>query len=143
MAISSKTIVLEDNFDAVRKAVSGDDLMKIAKAGGAVVEGHAKVNASKGGDKHLNIRTGHLVGSIHVDEDEKGANRAVVGIGTNVVYARIHELGGMIKGAFGIPDMIVHIPARPYLRPAMDENEDDIVAACNAELSRLLDEATR
>ena len=144
MPISTKTIVLEDNFDAVRNAVTGAMLMDAALAGGHVIEGHAKVNASKGGPTHLNVRTGHLVNAISTSEGEKGKNYAEAYIGPgDVVYARIHELGGMIKGAFGIPDMIVHMPARPYLRPAMDENEDDIETAVKTEIQRNLDKATK
>ena len=143
MPIAAKTIVLEDNFDAVRNAVTGAMLMDSALAGGNVVEGHAKVNASKGGTTHLNVRTGHLVNAIATSEGKKAETYAEAHIGPwDVVYARIHELGGMIKGAFGIEDLVVHMPARPYLRPALDENEDDIVKAVKTELQRNLDKAT-
>jgi len=138
-----KVIVLEDNFNAVRNAVTGRMLMDAAKAGGFVVEGHAKINASKGGTEHLNIRTGALVNSITVDEGKQTKTRAEVGIGTNIIYARIHELGGMIKKAFGIAGITVHMPARPYLRPALDENENDIRGAVEAEIWRNLNKATR
>lgn len=136
-----KVIVLEDNFDAVRKSITGEMLMDAAKAGGAVVEGHAKVNAGSG-RPGLIMRTGALVNSIIVDEIKKGKTKSEVGIGTNMVYARIHELGGIIKGAFGLEGMIVHMPARPYLRPALDENEPDIVKAVETEIWRNLDKAT-
>lgn len=152
---TSKVIVLKDNFDAVRSAITGNDLMAVAKAGGHVVEGHAKVNASKGGDDHLNIGEGTLVNSIHVAEVERGAKRAFVGIGTNIIYGRIHELGGIIvpvvaKMLSWVNDQgqrifanAVHMPARPYLRPAMDENEDDIVKAAETELWRRIDKAAK
>ena len=65
MPVGSKTIVLEDNFDAVRNAVTGALLMDAALAGGHVVEGHAKVNAGSG-RPGLNIQTGTLVNSINV-----------------------------------------------------------------------------
>ena len=142
MPIKGKMIVLEDNFDAVRNAVTGAILMEAAKAGGNVVEGHAKINAGSG-RPGLRIQSGHLVGSINVSEGIISKLRAWADIGTNVIYARIHELGGIIKGAFGNPDTIVHMPARPYLRPAMDENEDDIVKAVETEIWRNLDKATR
>ena len=155
MPISTKTIVLEDNFDAVRNAVTGDMLMDVAKAGGFVIEGHAKINASKGGKTHLNVRTGALVNSIEVSEKEKKDTSAEVGVGTNIVYGRIHEVGGIItpvnasklswigKDGTRVFAGSVHIPARPYLRPALDENEDDIVVAVKTELQRNLDEATK
>ena len=141
MAVSSKVIVLEDNFDAVRNAVTSDQLMEIAKAGGYVIEGHAKINASKG-RPGLRMITGNLVNSINVSDGRKSKTSADCDIGTNVIYARIHELGGIIMGAFGIPGLAVHMPARPYLRPAMDENEPDIKRAVFAELWRHLTKAT-
>lgn len=139
-----KVIVLEDNFDAVRDAVTDAMLMDAAMAGGFVVEGHAKINASKGGTEHLNIRSGYLVGAIQAKEGKKTKTRAWSHIGPgSVVYARIHELGGIIMGAFGIKDLAVHMPARPYLRPAMDENENDIQKAVESEIWRNLDKATK
>jgi len=148
MPIASKTIVLEDNFDAVRNAVTGDQLMEIAKAGGHVVEGHAKINAGSG-RPGLRIKTGALVNSINVSEGKKTKTFADVDIGTNIIYARIHELGGTISAvtakalhwidaATGEHRVAksVHIPARPYLRPALDENEPSIIKAVTAELWR-------
>ena len=139
--MTGKVIVLEDNFDAVRNAVTGEMLMDAAEAGGFVVEGHAKIKAGSG-RPGLIMRTGALVNSIIVDKIKKSKTFAQVGIGTNLVYARIHELGGIIKNAFG-RGIIVHMPARPYLRPAMDENEKDIVGAVEAEIWRNLTKATR
>jgi len=139
--MTGKVIVLEDNFDAVRNAVTGEMLMDAAEAGGFVVEGHAKIKAGSG-RPGLIMRTGALVNSIIVDKIKKSKTFAQVGIGTNLVYARIHELGGIIKNAFG-RGIIVHMPARPYLRPAMDENEKDIVGAVEAEIWRNLNKATR
>ena len=142
MSVAGKVIVLEDNFDAVRHAVTGEMLMDAAEAGGFVVEGHAKVNAGSG-RPGLNIKTGALVNSIKVDKGKKSKTHADVNIGTNIIYARIHELGGIIKRAFGREGFIVHMPARPYLRPAMDENEPDIIKAVEAEIWRNLDKATK
>lgn len=138
---SGKVIVLEDNFDAVRNAVTGEMLLDAAKAGGHVVEVHAKINAGSG-RPGLIMRIGTLVNSIIVDAIKKTKTLAEVGIGTNIIYARIHELGGIIKNAWG-RGIIVHMPARPYLRPAMDENEPDIVKAVETEIWRNLDKATR
>ena len=47
--VAAKTIVLEDNFDAVRDAVTGDDLMKIAEAGGFVETQDADAMMRNGG----------------------------------------------------------------------------------------------
>ena len=139
--MTGKVIVLEDNFDAVRNAVTGEMLMNAAEAGGFVVEGHAKIKAGSG-RPGLIMRTGALVNSIITERGKRSKTRAEANIGTNLVYARIHELGGIIKNAFG-RGIIVHMPARPYLRPAMDENEGDIRKAVETELWRNLNKATR
>lgn len=151
--MTGKVIVLEDNFDAVRHAVTGAMLMDAAMAGGHVIEGHAKVNAGSG-RPGLEMQTGALVNSITVDEVKKGKTKAEVGVGTNMIYARIHEIGGVIvpksakmlswvnKEGVRVFANAVHIPARPYLRPALDENEPDIVKAVETEIWRNLDKAT-
>jgi len=138
---AGKVIVLEDNFDAVRNAVTSNMLMDAAMAGGNVVEGHAKINAGSG-RPGLIMRTGTLVNSLITEAGKRAKNFAEANIGTNIIYARIHELGGVIKGAFGRKGLIVHMPARPYLRPALDENTKSIVDAVKTEIWRNLDNAT-
>lgn len=79
-------------------------------------------------------RTGVLEGGIDITDyaqpEAKGV-RGTWGV-RDVVYARIHELGGVIKPRHGAALTIpqsdgsvrlvaqVKIPARPYLRPAAD-----------------------
>ncbi|WP_339745567.1 hypothetical protein [uncultured Maricaulis sp.] len=80
-------------------------------------------------------QTGVLEGGIDITDYaqvEEGGVRGTWGV-RDVVYARIHELGGTIKpkngAALTIPQADgsvrlvsqVTIPARPYLRPAADE----------------------
>jgi HK97 gp10 family phage protein len=84
-------------------------------------------------------KTGTLKRSIHHETVEKSAQRVVVAVGTNLEYAAIHEFGGIIEAKNG-PYLVfrtgdgewhsvtsVQMPARPYLRPALDENKDAIV----------------
>jgi phage gpG-like protein len=78
--------------------------------------------------------TGRLRGNIA--HREKLSGDRVTGIlGTNVIYGRIHELGGEIrpKTAQYLKFQIngrwksvrkVTMPARPFLRPAMEDNLD-------------------
>jgi len=63
-------------------------------------------------------RTGALRRSIRVKNDRENL-RSVVGSG--LVYARIHEVGGFILNGFG-KGRKIYIPARPYLRAALNEN---------------------
>lgn len=83
--------------------------------------------------KVLNIRSGRLRASIK-PKVRKSGDTVRGEIGTNVIYARIHEMGGVITPKktkalkFNIPGVgwrtakKVTIPARPFLRPAMTEN---------------------
>jgi len=48
-------------------------------------------------------------------------NKIIASIGSNVIYARIHELGG--KAGKG---RLVKIPKREYLRPAIQDNLNKI-----------------
>ena len=78
-------------------------------------------------------RTGTLEGGIQVAEFARPIRNGVRGVWgvRDVVYARIHELGGVIKARtaralrFFIGGRFVQVrqvtmPARPYLRPAAD-----------------------
>ncbi len=90
------------------------------KAGALIVMNAAKENAP--------YKTGNLRRSIHLGGTGQGLeggttgtdigaseNRLTVDVGTNVIYAATQEFGR--DG----------IPARPYLRPAMDENKDKVI----------------
>ncbi len=75
-------------------------------------------------------------------------------VGSNLVYAAIHEFGGIIRPrnvsgrlVFEIDGELVFarevtIPARPYLRPAFDQNQDEMLSAftrvMEAQIQRIL-----
>ena len=132
-----KVIVLENHFKDAAKAASGDQLLKALMTGGNVVQNHARLNIQK----QKLVDTSNLLNSIEVQPDENAETKALVSIGTNVIYAAIHEFGGTIvprtkamlswvsKSGERIFAKSVHIPARPYLRPAIDEHEPEIANA--------------
>jgi len=110
-----------------------------------LAERESKLNLS---GRVLQRRSGRLRNSITHQVKIEGDN--VIGrIGTNVVYGRIHELGGEIRPKtaralrFQIPGVgwrmaqKVTIPKRPYLRPAIEENVSDITRI----LARRIEEA--
>ena len=81
-------------------------------------------------------------------------NEVELHIGTNLVYAAIHEFGGVItpKKAKALSFEIggelifaksVHIPARPYLRPAFDTNLEKAKSEIAVVLTKLLGEVAR
>ena len=94
----------------------------------ARAEGLAKRSFGKPG--HLHRRTGRLRASI-THSVRRGGGSVMGRLGTNVIYGRIHELGGVIRpvkasalrfrvGGRWVTVRRVTIPARPYLRPALD-----------------------
>lgn len=99
-------------------------------------------------DDVLHVRTGRLRRSITA-QFEEGETSIRARVGTNVKYARVHELGfrGTVQvkehlrmqvTAWGRPmknprnvtvkahPMQMNTPARPFLRPALEENEERI-----------------
>jgi len=133
MSKGVKVIKLDNRFKEVISAASGDNIMKALKAGGEVVRNHAKLNIQA---QEL-VDTSNLLNSISVQEGSGGKTDATVEIGTNVVYSAIHEFGGSISqtNAWGRGiSQTIHIPARPYLRPALDENTKSIADAIGTSL---------
>ena len=122
----------------------GDTLSKAALAGGLIIEGAAKVNAKA----TFNQLTGNLAAGISTTIVRSDKNSAVAAVGPSAVYGRIQELGGVIKPVRAKrlhwvdeegqhhTAMAVTLPARPYLRPAADENEDQIMQAIAVTLRR-------
>lgn len=150
----TKVIELSNNFAAVRKSVTGNMLMAAAEAGGGVVETYAKLNVSRG-RPGLNVDTGNLVNSISVAKGSQSETYAEVSVGpSDVEYAAIHEFGGVImplraKMLSWVEDGVrvfakmVHIPARPYMRPALDEHVDDITKAVETVLRLEIERAAQ
>lgn len=134
MSSGVKVIKLDDRFKDVIAAASGDNIIKALKAGGEVVRIHARLNIQA---QEL-VDTSALLNSISVQKGSGGKSNATVEIGVaNLEYGAIHEFGGTIHqtNAWGKGiEQYITIPARPYLRPALDENESDIKAAIGQSL---------
>lgn len=165
--VTAKIVGLEDfraQLGRISQAPTGDALRTIVQAGAIIIRKAAAEKAPK--------KTRTLARSIHLEVLESGATHCTIAIGTDVVYAAIHEFGGVIlpkqARALAIPvgDLVgsprmhtgmdalrlartrsgqavlvdqmgwvqyilkdrVVIPARPYLRPAWDENIDKAIA---------------
>lgn len=115
--------------------------------GGLLVAAQAKRNVTGGGSsrERLNVRTGRLRGSLAAVLLSPGR----VSVGTNVVYAAIHEFGGRtaphtivpiragalafrVGGELVLVRKVEHpgsvVPARPYLHPALHSERARVVA---------------
>lgn len=138
--MSKKTYTLAQFAEALErmdKAARGKALSRSADAGAFVIQTHARLNANA---KLSKDSIGALVNSITVGTLNASDMRVEKAVGPTVIYGRIHELGGVVE-AKNAPYLVfqvngkwvktkkVTIPARPYLRPAVDENEQQIMDA--------------
>jgi len=77
--------------------------------------------------------------SIHTEITESSNDRVVAEIGTDVVYAARVEFGYTDTDKLG---RSYHQPAKPYLRPAFDENQnkarDEIIDALEQAIANLV-----
>ena len=152
--ITVTTIVLKDNFSAVKDALKKDALEKAAMAAGQVVEAHAKINVNENFSSHATGGAG-LAGSIHTVLSESDDNHAVADVGSGLVYARMRELGGVIKTVFAKwltfqtydgqwhKVKVVHQEGKPWLRPAVDENLDEIRDAAGYQIKKSIEESLK
>lgn len=137
----AELVVIKNNFKNAR--ISPEGLERAALAGGMVIETRAKINAER---VFSDNATQALAGSIQTVVVSKTANSVRVSTGPTVVYGRIQELGGVIKPVIAkmlhwVDDMgndifakRVKIPARPYLRPAVDQHRPEIENAVSVTL---------
>lgn len=141
MKITAKVVKLPE-FDKIR--LGSENIKRAAMAGGQVIETYAKINVESTFSGKSTGGAG-LAGSIQTVITKSTGTDAKVSIGPSVVYGRIHELGGIIKTVHAkflhfvidgqdIFAKLVHIPARPYLRPAADNHMDDIQQAVSASI---------
>lgn len=131
---------LLDKLDQIEN-LHNQEALEDALAAGAVV-------AAEDAKQRVPVRTGDLKASIHVggytkltpDYRAVGAYGALPGpkgsgkkrgvlMGTTLPYAHLVELGTS------------HSMARPFLRPAVDTNEDEIRDAVDRKLQDFIDEA--
>lgn len=117
------------------------------------------VRASKLSGQVLKNQTGTLRRSIHGEATADGDTGVVGTVGTNVSYAKYFETTGTkphdivpvrakalhwVSGGQDFFAKRVHhpgFPPRPFLRPALDERRDSIVAGLRAELGGIFRDA--
>jgi HK97 gp10 family phage protein len=128
-------------INKLRGATKDNALLDAIEAGARVVQANAMINAN---NVFSDESTGELANSIIVETSGKGIE-VEAKIGPTKIYGRIHELGGIIKPVTAkalhfvidgvhIVTQLVHMPARPYLRPAVDGHEKEITDAIGVTL---------
>lgn len=101
----------------------------------------------------LHVKTGRLWQNIQTEVSETGGDVVTGKVGTNVEYAAIHEFGGVTR-PHDITQtrtskkgqqytVVIHhpgavVPARPYLRPALEDSIPYIKTAFRNAISEAL-----
>lgn len=144
-------------FDAallrIGDAAAGEALGAAATAAALVLVAQAKINIESNFVIHP---IGPLKASVGVGSVTATRNQAIAEWGSyGIVYARIHEYGGVILATNG-PYLVfqtadgawhsvpmVTMPARPYIRPAIDQHGRDAAKAAEFQLAQRLRLAIR
>lgn len=133
-----------DALEKLGSHVRGEVIQKAALAGGFTIEAHAKLNVRAKFKQH----TGMLLGKWEVKVITSNDIGCRVHTSPLMIYARIQELGGTIKATKAkylhwVDEQgnhhqakQVHLPARPYLRPAVNENETAIIDSISGVLKK-------
>jgi HK97 gp10 family phage protein len=98
-------------LDAVASQLNGRGLLPALRAAALIAQNTAKRKAP--------VLTGTLRRSIHMEDVGSDA----VSVGTDLPYARRMEYGFAATDSLG---RRYNQPARPYLRPALDENRGEM-----------------
>ena len=112
------------------------------RSGGDIISNAAKENIKK----HGLIKSNTMRRSVHVETPERKGGEIFVQIGTNITnppYPAYHEFGSgpyLIRNAFGRGITVTHpgYPARPWLRPALDDNQGRAIKEISSSLKILL-----
>lgn len=118
-------------FDKVSREAA-NHLERAVTAGALVVQNEAKQKAP--------VRTGNLRRSIHTETTRKRVTSVTVATGTDAEYARRIEFGFSDTDSLG---RSYNQPAQPYLRPAFDENRDEVMAEIEAAFDDIIRRAAR
>ena len=139
-----KTVILKNAVPKLRAEMSKAILKKAVEAGAIVIRNHAVINI---GSTFKRVHGTRGLSRIVFQEAESSDTKCWYDIGPTVVYGRIQELGGTIKPVRAkmlswidldtgkrIFAKKVYIPPRPYLRPAVDNNRNEIEEAMKSVL---------
>lgn len=114
-------------WKAMSAASKGNALEAGVNAAGLLVENSARPKAA--------YRTGTLRRSIRTQTVRDSATKVTAYVGSDVPYARRIELGFTGADSLG---RYYSQAARPYLRPALDENRDKLLPEIAAAIKQVI-----
>lgn len=140
-----------DGIEEIRKkfAATGlsmaDAMADSAEKGMKEIEKQAKYNATRGGD-YPEVQTGELVNGIASKMDGKGKDYAVAHVGflnadaelavkaNSVEYGHVMTVTNEETGE----ETLVHVPAKPFMRPALQQTKRIVSNIFKTELEKRL-----
>lgn len=134
---------LEDlvkKLESLGAEVAGPVLENAVRAGALLVQNDARRRGPYANPKPDNELTGTLRRSIHTEVETTAPGRAEATVGTDLVYAARVEFGFEGKDSLG---RMYHQAPKPYLRPALDENEDAIQREIGQALKQAIDKVAK
>ena len=139
---------LEQKLRQLSRDLRGEAALKAVNAGAAVIVHKTPIYM----DKKLHARSGNLRNSVSAAGEITGTGaKSTITVGQK--YAHIHEYGGTIVPKNGKmlrwqgPDgkyifaKKVRIPERSYLRPAIKDNQEEILNKMSAQIENYLEGA--
>lgn len=125
-------------FLALEESVQGEHAMSAVEAGGDVLLGEMQARAPKGatGDLAASLESRSKKGRKDSVEVEVGAHDAAR---SGRYYAPFVELGHKKKSKAGP----VHVPAQPFMRPALKSAHSRIIEAMSRQLTEGIARVTR
>lgn len=103
---------INDLINRLESATKEEVIKKSLYSGALLLSRWSKENRLTGPrPQFLGVRTGRLRSSIIGSPAQKNGNVYTSKIGTNVIYGPVHEYGSSKR----------NIPARPFLRPALQD----------------------
>lgn len=130
-------MVKRENRDGIRRIKERveNEMPDICLGAMLRVESEAKRVVYLGHPEHLENRSGTLGRSITTESELKGRTIRTV-TGTNIIYARIHELGD-VRYKEGVNK---YIPPRPYLTPSFVEKKQEVKDAMRDGIRKIIQE---
>lgn len=125
---------LQAKFDGIERELEKALADAVSQAA-IVVEREAKANSERGGNSFPHRITGNLMNSIKELRQISQPGRVESQIGTAVEYGPRLEYGFMDTDRLG---RRFNQRPRPFLRPALDENEAEIQAAFEKSINAVL-----
>lgn len=98
------------------------------------VEDEARRQVYLGHPNHLEKQTGRLQESISTELEGNGMEVSA-SVGSNLVYAPVHELGAVITDKHGTTRII---PPRPFLVPAFAAKKNEVRENVNRQVSKII-----